>query len=113
MTDQLSRRINRIRQELCHGDNNDFARRIGKSHQHASALCSGKSRAGSQTLDLLVRTFPTVNREWLYFGTGTMFDAQQPTQRTKGDILADIADTLAHLSYLFNTLATCDSKSER
>lgn len=47
----------------------NFADRIGKSHQHVSALCSGKTKAGRSTLELLLHAFPTVRPEWLYVGT--------------------------------------------
>lgn len=95
MTDTLlTRRIRRIRLELCEGNNTLFASRLGKSRQHVSALCSGKSHAGRSTLDGILKAFPTLSREWLYFGN------------------ADIADHLAQLSELFNALSSCVSKSE-
>lgn len=107
-TDETSTRIRRIRTEFCHDDNSEFARRIGKSHQHASALCSGKSKAGTQTLALILRAFPTVRAEWLYFGTGKMSDTTPAPAATASAIYADIADTFTHLAQQFSRLALCD-----
>lgn len=106
-TEQLTRRINAIRMELCHGDTNEFAARIGKSHQHVSALCSGKTKAGRSTLELLLHAFPTVRPEWLYVGTGPMLIDTPATEATQSALYADIAETLNHLSNLFAKLASC------
>ena len=112
-TDELiTRRIAQIRREICNGNNALFANRIGKSRQHASALCSGKSKAGKLTLELILAAFPTVNREWLYFGTDQMLDAAPFAPLTDSNIYADIADTFAHLSHLYSQLSLCVSKSE-
>lgn len=114
MTDTLlTRRIRRIRLELCEGNNALFASRLGKSRQHISALCSGKSHAGRSTLDGILKAFPTLSREWLYFGNGDMLtDAPTPPSAPVAETLADIADHLAQLSELFNALSSCVSKSE-
>ena len=107
-----AQRIKMIREELCHGDNGVFARRIGKSKQHASALCIGSTRAGNATLELLLDTFPQVSREWLYFGTGAMLDySRTPSTDTLPDILGDIASHLTFLLNDINRLASCVSKS--
>lgn len=114
MTDNelTARRIRQVRLELCNNDNTQFAHRIGKSRQHASALCNGKIGIGKQTLELILQAFPVVNREWLYFGNGSMLNEQaDATPVSQPDIYADIADTLAHLSHLFNALSLCASKS--
>lgn len=109
MTDneQQTRRIMQIRKELCNDSNTEFARRIGKSHQHASALCNGKVQAGKQTLELLLMAFPNVSREWLYFGTGTMLRTVPDYHGSVTDICNDIADTYSHLAQLFNRLSLC------
>lgn len=109
--DTIARRIRQIRHELCHNDNTEFARHIGKSRQHASALCSGKSAAGRRSLDLILQAFPNVNPEWLLLGNGTML-SDTPTTHNAADIYADIADHFSHLSHLFNRLASCVSPSE-
>lgn len=107
----LSRRIAQIRRELCHDDNTEFARRLGKSRQHTSALCNGKSNAGKQTLDLILSSFPTVSRQWLYFGDGSMLTSAPAPASTPAQLYADIADTYAHLAHLFSRLAVCASQS--
>lgn len=107
----LTRRIAQLRRELCHDDNTEFARRLGKSRQHVSSLCTGKTKAGKQTLELILSAFPNVSREWLYFGDGAMLDAAPAPPASTSELCADIADTYAHLSYLFSRLALCVSPS--
>lgn len=106
-SDLLTSRIRRIRRELCDDDNGEFARRIGKSHQHASALCNGKSRAGVQTLETLLSAFPTLRPEWLYFGDGAMLTEEPVKDCDTATLYADISDTFTHLAQLFGRLAVC------
>lgn len=111
-TDELlTKRIRQIRRELCADDNSAFALRLGKSRQHASALCCGKSHAGKQTLDQLLSSFPSVSRDWLYFGTGPMLATTPTPSASVSDLLADLADTFAHLSHLYSQLSLCASQS--
>lgn len=107
----LSRRIAQIRRELCNDDNTEFARRLGKSRQYTSALCNGRSQAGKQTLDLILSALPMVNRQWLYFGDGSMLTSAPAPASTSAQLYADIADTYAHLAHLFSRLAVCVSPS--
>lgn len=110
--DLLNRRVAQIRTELCDNDNTEFARRLGKSRQHVSALCCGKTKIGKQTLELLLTAFPNVSREWLYFGEGSMLTSVPASASTPAQLYADIADNYAHLAQLFSRLAVCVSKSE-
>lgn len=110
--DLLTRRVAQIRTELCDDNNTEFARRLGKSRQHVSALCNGKSKVGKQTLELLLSAFPSVSREWLYFGEGSMLTSAPASTATPAQLYADIADNFAHLAQLFSRLAVCVNKSE-
>lgn len=106
--EQLAQRIRSVRRELCNDSNTDFAQQIGKSRQHASALCNGSSPAGRHSLELILRAFPNVRREWLYFGTGQMTAELPASNATTAELYADIADTFAHLAAQFNRLSLCN-----
>ena len=69
---EIGSRINQIRLILCAGKNDEFAAKIGKSWQYASALCNGRKQAGKGMLEEILKAFPKVSRTWLYFGEGEM-----------------------------------------
>lgn len=106
-TDDIARRIALVRRLLCDNSNTLFAARLGKSRQHVSALCHGKSHAGKQTLDLILAAFPTVRREWLYFGHGSMLTNTTEAASNAASIFSDISDTLSILAHHFQRLASC------
>lgn len=64
---EMSDRITKIRAELCHNSNTEFASRINKSTHYASALCRGASNPGKNMLEEILAAFPDVSRGWLYF----------------------------------------------
>ena len=104
-----AKRIAAVRDELCES-NRDFARRIGKTPQHTSALCLGKTTAATSTLELILAAFPQVSRSWLYFGEGAMLTDYRRAA-APGDLLRDIADTLSHLAVKLNQYASLCSTS--
>lgn len=69
---ELSKRLHRVREELCGGSNKEFAERLGVSRQYASALCTGHRAPRRETLERLLEVFPQVRRAWLLQGEGAM-----------------------------------------
>ena len=69
---ELSKRLHRVREELCGGSNKEFAERLGISRQYASAICTGHARPKAETLERLLEVFPQVRRAWLLQGEGEM-----------------------------------------
>lgn len=109
----LDYRVNQIRLILCDGKNNEFAAKIGKKKQYASAICNGQKQAGKGTLEAILTAFPEVSRSWLYFGEGEMLLADSPSCQSlqahtnNADINEEIAILRrdnAHLSDYINML---------
>lgn len=69
---ELSKRLHRVREELCGGSNKEFAERLGVSPQYASAICTGHRVPRRETLERLLEVFPQVRRAWLMEGEGAM-----------------------------------------
>ncbi len=69
---ELSKRLHRVREELCGGSNKEFAERLGVSRQYASAICTGHRAPRRETLERLLEVFPHVRRAWLLQGEGAM-----------------------------------------
>ena len=69
---ELSKRLHRVREELCGGSNKEFAERLGVSRQYASAICTGHRAPRRETLERLLEVFPQVRRAWLLQGEGAM-----------------------------------------
>lgn len=69
---ELSKRLHRVREELCGGSNKEFAERLGVSPQYASAICTGHRAPRRETLERLLEVFPQVRRAWLLQGDGEM-----------------------------------------
>jgi plasmid maintenance system antidote protein VapI len=79
---EIGSRINQIRLNLCGGKNDEFAAKIGKSWQYASAICNGRKQVGKGMLEEILKAFPQVSRTWLYFGEGEMLNAGQVNQQS-------------------------------
>ena len=69
---ELSKRLHRVREELCGGSNKEFAEKLGVSRQYASAICTGHRAPRRETLERLLEVFPQVRRAWLLQGEGEM-----------------------------------------
>lgn len=69
---ELSKRLHRVREELCGGSNKEFAERLGVSRQYASAICTGHRAPRRETLERVLEVFPQVRRTWLLQGEGAM-----------------------------------------
>lgn len=69
---ELSKRLRRVREELCGGSNKEFAERLGISRQYASAICTGHRVPRRETLERVLEVFPQVRRAWLLDGEGAM-----------------------------------------
>lgn len=81
-------RIEKIRQFYCNGNNADFAIKLGFSKQYASGLCTAGERITERTLEKILKIFPDVSRQWLYFGDGDMLickNNQQSGMTVGGD----------------------------
>lgn len=109
----LDYRVNQIRLILCDGKNDEFAAKIGKKKQYASAICNGQKQAGKGTLEAILTAFPNVSRSWLYFGEGEMLltdsPSCQPTQAHTNNAaineeIAILRRDNAHLSDYINML---------
>lgn len=71
-TQEISSRIDQIRQYFCNGINVDFAAKIGKDPTYTSQLCTGTKSIGNKIIEKILETFPEVSKSWLYFGEGSM-----------------------------------------
>ena len=69
---KIEDRIKKIREVFCHNSNTEFSKKIGKSPHYASQLCTGSSKPGRNMLDIILGVFPSVSRQWLFFGDGDM-----------------------------------------
>ena len=103
-SDNYAPRIAAIRRELCHCNNREFAKRIGTSPQHASALCIGTTQAALGTLDLILNAFPELNRDWLFFGEGNMLNSGSALGQNYPPTPSDIARILRQLADQLDTL---------
>lgn len=77
--DNLSKRISKIRLDLCRDDNVNFAKMVEIHPSFASAICTGLKNAGAPTLNKILAAFPEVSRSWLYFGEGEMLTSAEPS----------------------------------
>lgn len=71
-TQEISSRIDQIRQYFCNGVNVDFAAKIGKDPTYTSQLCTGTKSIGNKIIEKILETFPEVSKTWLYLGEGEM-----------------------------------------
>ena len=71
-TQEISQRIDQIRQYFCNGVNIDFADKIGKDPTYTSQLCTGTKSIGNKIIEKILETFPEVSKSWLYLGEGEM-----------------------------------------
>lgn len=69
---ERGKRISKIREVFCGGDNTKFAEILGTSTTFTSGICNGQKNAGEKLLDSIIEAFPQVNEVWLYFGKGAM-----------------------------------------
>lgn len=76
--DEIWQRIAKIRQHFCDGNNILFAEKLGKDTTYTSQLCNGTKTSGKKILELILATFPSVSRGWLYFGEGGMLTSSAP-----------------------------------
>ena len=70
---ERSDRIAKIRGFYFKGQFEEFARKLQVSSKYASGLCNKKEVITDKTLEKILSAFPSVSREWLYFGKGEMF----------------------------------------
>lgn len=88
-TQEISSRIDQIRQYFCNGINVDFAAKIGKDPTYTSQLCTGTKSIGNKIIEKILETFPEVSKSWLYFGEGSMLISDgtpaQPASSTTPD----------------------------
>ncbi len=79
-TQEISSRIDQIRQYFCNGVNVDFAAKIGKDPTYTSQLCTGTKSIGNKIIEKILETFPEVSKTWLYLGEGEMLRTDNSTQ---------------------------------
>ena len=68
-----SERIAKIRRFYFKNKYEDFAIKLEVSVKYASGLCNKKEVITEKTLEKILKTFPEISRNWLYFGEGEMF----------------------------------------
>ena len=68
-----SERIAKIRSLYFKNKYEDFAIKLEVSVKYASGLCNKKEVITEKTLEKILKTFPEISRNWLYFGEGEMF----------------------------------------
>lgn len=95
-TQEISSRIDQIRQYFCNGINVDFAAKIGKDPTYTSQLCTGTKSIGNKIIEKILETFPEVSKSWLYFGEGSMLISDSTPAQPASAAPAD-AEELAML----------------
>jgi len=81
-TQEISSRIDQIRQYFCNGVNVDFAAKIGKDPTYTSQLCTGTKSIGNKIIEKILETFPEVSKTWLYLGEGDMLTSGGTSEQT-------------------------------
>jgi hypothetical protein len=81
-TQEISSRIDQIRQYFCNGVNVDFAAKIGKDPTYTSQLCTGTKSIGNKIIEKILETFPEVSKTWLYLGEGDMLTSDGTSEQT-------------------------------
>lgn len=81
-TQEISSRIDQIRQYFCNGVNVDFAAKIGKDPTYTSQLCTGTKSIGNKIIEKILETFPEVSKTWLYLGEGDMLTSCGTSEQT-------------------------------
>lgn len=81
-TQEISSRIDQIRQYFCNGVNVDFAAKIGKDPTYTSQLCTGTKSIGNKNIEKILETFPEVSKTWLYLGEGDMLTSGGTLEQT-------------------------------
>lgn len=81
-TQEISSRIDQIRQYFCNGVNVDFAAKIGKDPTYTSQLCTGTKSIGNKIIEKILETFPEVSKTWLYLGEGDMLVSGSAHEQT-------------------------------
>jgi hypothetical protein len=103
-TQEISSRIDQIRQYFCNGINVDFAAKIGKDPTYTSQLCTGTKSIGNKIIEKILETFPEVSKSWLYFGEGSMLisdGAQSQMPAPDAEELAMLRkNNAAHLKHI-------------
>lgn len=64
-TQEISSRIDQIRQYFCNGVTVDFAAKIGKDPTYTSQLCTGTKSIGNKIIEKILETFPEMSKTWL------------------------------------------------
>lgn len=103
-TQEISGRIDQIRQYFCNGVNVDFAAKIGKDPTYTSQLCTGTKSIGNKIIEKILETFPEVSKAWLYLGEGEMLRSDNSSQQSSvGDNSGIIVQHGDHSTYNNNT----------
>ena len=103
-TQEISSRIDQIRQYFCNGINVDFAAKIGKDPTYTSQLCTGTKSIGNKIIEKILETFPEVSKSWLYFGEGSMLISDgtpaQPASADAEELAMLRKNNAAHLKHI-------------
>lgn len=54
-----------------------FSKSVGKSHTSIQNIVESRSKPGFEILELVLKTYPTLSRDWLIMGEGEMFKATE------------------------------------
>ena len=82
---EKAKRIKKVREVFCGGNNTKFADILGYSKNFTSILCTGRQEAGVKVLDNIISHFPSVNSAWLYFGEGPMTGEKKTAKKDTGN----------------------------
>lgn len=92
-----AKRIKKVREVFCGGNNTKFAEILGYSKNFTSILCTGKQEAGVKVLDNIISHFPSLNSSWLYFGEGPM-TGEKKTAKKDNISNESLIETISTLS---------------
>lgn len=80
----INKRIYRIRGIFANGENKEFARLLGKKQNQTANWVRENASVGASVVELLLKTFPEVRREWLVLGQEPMLKSgtvvEEPSQ---------------------------------
>lgn len=68
-----------------HMQQNAFAELLGISAPTLSNILTGRSNVTTRTIDAIKSKFPTLRTDWLLYGSGPMFEDDNPTSTTAAD----------------------------
>lgn len=80
----VNKRIKKIREHYCGGNNQTFAEILGLSEQYTSNLTRSGS-VGNKKIDEILEKFPDVNPVWLKVGEGEMLKTNIKINNKQGE----------------------------